>query len=155
MSLTLCWTVSSILYASGVLLALSGAWDTGLECIRESNRLNPYHPGNQRVYLALDRPTASDHTGMLADASLHTHPEDLWGGPLIRFLAFAGPGDDDRAAEELGDALAIEPDLLRDDAASIAEQLQAVPPDIRTIIRERLLDWHASQPEARVDGDFA
>ena len=35
----------SILYGSGVLLALSGAWERGLECIRESNRLNPYHPG--------------------------------------------------------------------------------------------------------------
>ncbi|HYO19409.1 MAG TPA: hypothetical protein VES02_12180, partial [Dermatophilaceae bacterium] len=136
----------SILYASGVLLALSGAWDTGVECIRESNRLNPYHPGYQHIYLALDRLTAGDHTGMLAEASLHTHPEDLW-GPLIRLLAFAGLGDDDRAREELGDAQAIEPDLLEDDAALIVEQIQDVPPDIRTTIRERLLDWLASQPD--------
>ena len=136
----------STLYASGVLLALSGAWDTGLECIRESNRLNPYHPGYQHVYLALDRLLAGDHTGMLAEASLHTHPEDLW-GPLIRFLAFAGLGDNDRAGEELGDALAIEPDLLKDDAALIVEQLLDVPPDLRTTIRERLLDWIASQPD--------
>ncbi len=34
----------SILYGSGVLLALSGAWEAGLECIRESNRLNPSPP---------------------------------------------------------------------------------------------------------------
>ena len=136
----------TILYGSGVLLALSGAWDTGLECIRESNRLNPYHPGYQHVYLALDRLMAGDHTGMLAEASLLTHPEDLW-GPLIRFLAFAGLGDDDRAGQELDDALAIEPDLLEDDAALIVEQLQDVPLDIRTTIRERLLDWLASQPD--------
>ena len=86
----------SILYGSGVLLALSGAWETGLECIRESNRLNPYHPWYQHVLLALDRLMVGDHTGVLAEASLLTHPEDLW-GPLIRCLAFIGLGHDDRA----------------------------------------------------------
>ena len=135
------------LYASGVLLALSGAWDTGLACIRESNRLNPHHPGYQHVYLALDRLMAGDHTGMLAEASLHTHPGDLW-GPLIRFLAFAGLGDDDRAGQELDDALAIEPDLLDDDAVLIVEQLQDVPLDIRVTMRERLLDWLTLQPRS-------
>jgi adenylate cyclase len=136
----------SILYASGVLLALSGAWDTGLECIRESNRLNPYHPGYQHIYLALDQFMAGDHTAMLAVASLHTHPDDLW-GPLMRFLAFAGLGDDDRAGKELNDAVAIEPGLLTDDAALIVDQLHDVPPDIRTTMRQRLLDWLASHPD--------
>jgi TolB-like protein len=136
----------SILYASGVLLALSGAWDRGLACIRESNRLNPYHPGYQHVYLALDRLTAGDHTGMLAEASLLTHPEDLW-SPLVRFLAFAGLGDDDRAREELDDALVLEPTLLDDEAAFINEEIHDVPLEIRTTMRERLLDWLASQPD--------
>ncbi|MGB8020582.1 MAG: hypothetical protein WCF04_05095 [Candidatus Nanopelagicales bacterium] len=137
----------SILYASGVLLALSGAWDMGLECIRESNRLNPYHPGYQHVYLAIDRLMAGDHTGMLAEASLHTHPEDFW-GPLVRCLALAGLGHHERARQELDATLALEPDLLKDDAALIVDQLQDVPLDIRTTIRERLLDWLASQPAA-------
>lgn len=144
----------SILYASGVLLALSGAWDTGLGCIRESNRLNPYHPGYQHVYLSLDRLMAEDHTGMLAEASLLTHPEDLW-GPLVRFLAFAGLGDDDRARQELDDALVLEPTLLEDDAAFINEEIHDVPHEIRTTIRERLLDWLGSQPDhaqPRADG---
>ena len=144
----------SILYASGVLLALSGAWDTGLACIRESNRLNPYHPGYQHVYLALDRLMAGDYTGMLAEASLLTHPEDLW-GPLVRFLAFAGLGDDDRAREELDDAVVLEPTLLEDEAAFINEEIHDVPVELRTTMRQHLLDWLASQPDhaqPRADG---
>ena len=136
----------SILYGSGVLLALSGDWDTGLGCIRESNRLNPHHPWYQHVHLALDRLKAGDHTGMLAEASLLTHPEDLW-GPLIRCLAFIGLGHDDRAGQELDAALAIEPSLLDDDAALIVEQFHDGPLDIRLTMRERLLDWLASQPD--------
>jgi tetratricopeptide (TPR) repeat protein len=138
----------SILYGSGVLLALSGAWDRGLECIRESNRLNPYHPGYQHLHLALDRLRLGDYAGMLAEASLLTHPADLW-GPLTRFIAFAGLGDDDGAAQELDVALAIEPSLLTDDAAVIVDQLQDVPPSIRVTIREHLLDWLASTPDPR------
>jgi TolB-like protein len=136
----------SILYGSGALLALSGAWEAGLESIRESNRLNPYHPGYQHVHLALDRLMAGDHTGMLAEASLLTHPEHLW-GPLIRCLAFIGLGHDDQARQELDAALAIEPELLTDDARLVVEQLQDAPPDIRVTIREQLLDWLASQPD--------
>ena len=136
----------SILYGSGALLALSGAWEAGLESIRESNRLNPHHPGYQHVHLALDRLMAGDHTGMLAEASLLTHPEDLW-GPLIRCLAFIGLGHDDQAWQELHAALAIEPELLTDDARLVVEQLQDAPPDIRVTIREQLLDWLASQPD--------
>jgi hypothetical protein len=134
----------SILYGSGALLALSGSWGAGLEGIRESNRLNPYHPGYQHVHLALDRLMAGDHTGMLAEASLLTHPEDLW-GPLIRCLAFIGLGHDDRAWQELDAALAVAPDLLEDDAALIAEQLLDAPLDVRIRIRERLLGWLANQ----------
>ena len=130
----------SILYGSGVLLALAGDWDAGLECIRESNRLNPYHPGYQHLHLALDRLVAGDHIGMLAEASLLTLPDDLW-GPLIRFLAFAGLGDHERARQELDDALAAEPTLLDDDAALIVDQLHDVPPEIRATIRGLLLDW--------------
>ncbi len=144
----------SILYGSGVLLALSGAWETGLECIRESNRLNPYHPWYQHVLLALDRLMVGDHTGVLAEASLLTHPEDLW-GPLIRCLAFIGLGHDDRAREELNAALAIEPTLLDNDAVLIVEQFLDGPLEIRTTMRERLLDWLASQPDhaqPRADG---
>lgn len=144
----------SILYASGVLLALSGDWDTGLACIRESNRLNPYHPGYQHVYLALDRMMAGDHTGMLAEASLLTHPEDFW-SPFVRFLAFAGLGDDDRARQELDDALVLEPTLLEDEAAFINEEIHDVPREIRTTMRERLLDWLGSQhdhAQPRADG---
>jgi len=137
----------SILYASGALLALSGAWETGLEAIRESNRLNPYHPGYQHALLALDRLRAGDHTGMLAEASLLTHPDDLW-GPLIRCLALAGLGVHEGAGQELDAALAIEPDLLARDAALVVEQLRDVPLDIRTTIRERLLEWLASRPDA-------
>lgn len=136
----------SILYGSGVLLALSGAWEQGLECIRESNRLNPYHPWYQHVHLALDRLMVGDHTGTLAEASLLTHPEDLW-GPLIRCLAFIGLGHDDRAREELDAALAIEPTLLDNDAVMIVEQFRDGPLEIRIMMRERLLDWLASQPD--------
>lgn len=134
-----------ILYGSGVLLALSGEWDTGLDCIRESNRLNPNHPWYQHVHLALDRLKVGDHAGMLAEATLLTEPDDLW-GPLIRCLAFAGLADNDRAGQELHDALAIEPDLLKDDAAFTVEHLQDAPLDIRTTLRERLLTWLATQP---------
>ena len=144
----------SILYGSGVLLALSGAWEQGLESIRESNRLNPHHPWYQHVHLALDRFTAGDHTGMLAEASLLTHPEDLW-GPLIRCLAFIGLGHDDRAAQELDAALSIEPALLENEAALIVEQFHDGPLEIRTLMRERLVEWLASQPDdgqPRVDG---
>ena len=136
----------SILYGSGALLALSGAWDTGLACIRESNRLNPYHPWYQHVHLALDRLRAGDDTGLLAEAALLTQPEDLW-GPVLRCLAFAGLGDDERAGQEIAAALALEPDLIEDGAAMIVEQFQDAPIDIRTTIRERLLDWLASQPD--------
>jgi hypothetical protein len=97
---------------------------------------------------------ASDHTGMLAEASLLTHPEDFW-GPLVRFLAFAGLGDDDRARQELDDALVLEPTLLEDEAAFINEQIHDVPREIRTTLRERLLDWLGSQPDhaqPRADG---
>ena len=144
----------SILYASGLLLALSGEWDRGLGFIRESNRLNPYHPGYQHVYLALDRLMHDDPSGMLAEASLLTHPEDVW-GPLVRFLAFAGLGDDDRAQEELDDALDLEPTLLTDDAAFLLEEIPDVPLEIRSTMRARVLTWLAARSEreqARADG---
>lgn len=135
----------SILYGSGVLLALSGAWDLGVGCIREANRLNPHHPGYQHLYLALDRLKAGDDLGMLAEASLLTQPEDLW-GPLIRCLGCIGLGHDDLARQELDAALAIEPALLDDDAVLIVEQFRDGPLDIRTTMRQRLLDWLAAQP---------
>lgn len=56
-------------------------------------------------------------------------------------------GDDDRAPEELEATLAIEPDLLEDDAAMIVEQLQDVPLHIRITMKERLLGWLVSQPD--------
>jgi TolB-like protein len=136
----------SILYGSGALLALSGAWETGLRCIRESNRLNPYHPWYQHVHLALDRLRAGDHSGTLVEASLLTNPEDLW-GPVIRCLAFIGLGHDDRARQELDAALAIESALLEDDAAMLVDQFHDGPLDIRTTMRERLLDWLAARPD--------
>jgi tetratricopeptide (TPR) repeat protein len=135
----------SILYGSGVLLALSGAWDSGVACIREANRLNPHHPGYQHLYLALDRLKAGDDRGMLAEAGLLTQPGDLW-GPLIRCLGCIRLGHDDLARQELEAALAIEPALLDDDAVMIVEQLHDGPLDIRTTMRQRLLDWLGTQP---------
>ena len=138
----------SLLYASGFLLAISGDWETGVECIRESNRLNPDHPGYQHAPLALDRLMASDYAGMLAEASLVSNPEDLW-GPLTRCLAFAGLGQDEQARQELDAALSIEPDLLNDDAALIIEQFRDIPVEVRTTIRERLLNWVGAAGQSR------
>lgn len=134
----------SIRYGAGVLEALGGEWDAGLASIRESNRLNPHHPGYQHALLALDLLLADDYAGMLAEASLVDHPQELW-GPLLRFLAFAALGDDDRARQELDTALALEPGLLNDEAVHIVEQLQDAPMAIRVMIRERLLDWLAAE----------
>jgi TolB-like protein len=139
----------SILYGSGVLLALSGAWDSGVGCIREANRLNPLHPGYQHLYLALDRLKAGDDLGMLAEASLLTQPEDLW-GPVIRCVGYIGLGHDELARQELDAALSIEPTLLDDDAVMIVEQFRDGPLEIRTTMRQRLRDWLAPpSPPAR------
>ena len=130
----------SILYSAGVLLAISGAWDEGLEAIRESSRLNPHHPGYQHAYMALDCLKTADYNGMLAEASLLTEPDDHW-GPLLRFMALSRLGHLDRAQEEYEALRAIDPRLFEQDGAAVMTQLQDVPHDIRSLIREALIDW--------------
>ena len=135
---------ASLLYTSGVLLLQVEDWTGGIEMIRESIRLNPYSPGYQHVFLAIDRLLADDDAGALAEASLIRHPDDLW-GPLLRCLALAGLGFEESALYELGAAVAVEPKLLEDDAAFVIDELRDAPHQIRATLRERLLDWTRSQ----------
>ena len=130
----------SVLYMAGAALAVSGDWNRALACIRASNRLNPHHPGYQHAYLALDLLLSGDHAGAYAEASLITQPEQLW-GPLLRCLALAGIGRDDRAEEELAEVLRAEPTFLDNDAAVIIDTLLDVPLDVRVALRERLVGW--------------
>ena len=109
-----------------MLLLLVGDWESGIEMIRESIRLNPYHPGYQHVFLGIDRLRADDHAGALAEASLFHHPDDLW-GPLLRCLALAGLGYEESARHELEAALAIEPTLLDDEASFVTDVLRDAP----------------------------
>jgi len=134
---------ASLLYTSGVLLTQVGDWAAGIEMIRESTRLNPYHPGYQHVFLAIDRLRADDDAAALAEATLLRHPDDLW-GPLLRCLALAGLGYEDSARHELEAALAIEPTLLDDDAAFVINELRDTASDIRADLRRRLLGWTQS-----------
>ena len=106
-------------------------------------RLNPYHPGYQHVFLAIDRLRADDDAAALAEATLLRHPDDLW-GPLLRCLALAGLGYEDSARHELEAALAIEPTLLDDDAAFVINELRDTASDIRADLRRRLLGWTQS-----------
>lgn len=135
---------ASLLYTSGVLLLQVGDWDDGIEMIRESNRLNPRHPGYQHVFLGIDRLLAGDDAGALAEMSLLRHPDDVW-GPLLRFLALAGQGYDEGARHELDAALQVVPELLDDDAEYVATELRDVPPHVRVELHRRLLDWLGRQ----------
>lgn len=135
---------ASLLYTSGVLMLLVDDWEAGIEMIRESTRLNPYHPGYQHVFLSIDRLLAGDDAGALAEASLLRHPDDLW-GPLLRCLALAGLGYEESARIELDAALGMEPTLLDDDAAFVINELRDAPTEARAHLRRRLLDW--TRPE--------
>ena len=135
---------ASLLYTSGVLLLQVEDWEGGIEMIRESIRLNPYSPGYQHVFLAIDRLLASDDAGALAEASLIRHPDEVW-GPLLRCLALAGLGFEESARYELGAAVAVEPKLLEDGAAFVIDELRDAPYQTRAKLRERLLDWTRSQ----------
>lgn len=135
---------ASLLYTSGVLLARAGDWGRGIAMIRESNHLNPYHPGFQHVFLGIDRLLADDHAGALAEASLIHHPDELW-GPLLRCLALAGLGYEESAGHELDAALAIEPRLLDDEALYVTDELRDAPDEARADLRRRLLSWMRSQ----------
>lgn len=136
---------ASLLYTSGVLLIQVGDWDEGIEMIRESNRLNPFHPGYQHVFLGLERLVAGDDAGALAEMSLLRHPEDLW-GPLLRFLALARQGYEESARHELEAALAVAPRLLEDDAAFVTDELRDAPLDVRVELRRRVREWVADHP---------
>lgn len=131
---------ASLVYTSGVLLLLVDEWEGGIEMIRESTRLNPYHPGYQHVFLAIDRLLAGDDAGALAEASLLRHPDDLW-GPLLRCLALASLGYEESARNELDAALALEPTLLDDHAAFVTTELRDAPYEARAHLRRRLLGW--------------
>ena len=135
---------ASLLYTSGVLLLLGDDWEGGIKMIRESIRLNPYHPGYQHVFLGIDRLLAGDDAGALAEASLLRHPDDLW-GPLLRCLALAGLGYEESARYELDAALAVEPRLLDDDAAFVTNELRDAPYESRADLRRRLLGWTHSR----------
>lgn len=137
---------ASLLYTSGVLLIQVGDWEEGMEMIRESNRLNPYHPGYQHVFLGIERLLAGDDAGALAEMSLLRHPDDLW-GPLLRCLALAGQGYEESAGHELAAALVIEPGLLDDDAAYITEELRDAPVGVRVELRRRLVGWLRARAE--------
>lgn len=136
---------ASLLYTSGVLLIQMGDWDEGVEMIRESNRLNPFHPGYQHVFTGLDRIVAGDHAAALAETSLLRHPEDVW-GPFLRFLALAGQGYAESARHELAAALSVVPELLDDDAAYVTTQLRDAPLDVRVDLRRRVCEWVAAHP---------
>ena len=137
---------ASLLYTSGVLLLQVGDWDGGIEMIRESNRLTPFHPGYQHVFLGLERLVARDDAGALAEMSLLRHPDDAW-GPFLRFLALAGQGYDESARHELDAARLVVPELLDDDAAYVTEELRDAPLDIRIALRGRVRAWVAAHPE--------
>ena len=123
-----------------------GDWDGGIEMIRESNRLNPFHPGYQHVFLGLERLVAGDDAGALAEMSLLRHPDDAW-GPFLRFLALAGQGYDESARHELDAARLVVPELLDDDAAYVTEEFRDAPLDIRIALRRRVRAWVAAHPE--------
>jgi TolB-like protein len=135
---------ASLLYTSGVLLLQVGDWEVGIQMVRESIRLNPYSPGYQHVFLAIDRLLTDDDAGALAEASLIRHPDDLW-GPLLRCLALAGSGFEESARCELAAALAVEPTLLDRDAAFVTDELRDAPYQVRADLRHRLLDWTGSE----------
>lgn len=131
---------ASLLYTSGVLMLRVDDWNGGIEMIREANRLNPYHPGYNHVFLGMDRLFAGDDAGALAEMSLLHHPEDVW-GPLLRCLALAGLGLDEAAVRELDAALEVVPALLDEDAAFVADMLLDAPEEARAELRRRLLEW--------------
>ncbi|HEX5916773.1 MAG TPA: hypothetical protein VFY76_02915 [Nocardioides sp.] len=147
---------ASLLYTSGVLLIQVGDWDDGVEMIRESNRLNPFHPGYQHVFLGLEHLVAGDDAAALAEMSLLRHPDDVW-GPFLRFLALAGQGYDESARHELAAALVVVPELLDDDAAYVTAELRDAPHDVRVELRRRVSAWVAAHPAwigtAEKDGD--
>lgn len=133
---------ASLLYTSGVLLIQVGDWDTGIDMIRESNRLNPHHPGFQHVFLGIERLLSGDDAGALAEMSLLRHPDDVW-GPLLRCLALAGQGYEESARHELAAAVAMAPELLDHEASYVTDELRDAPLAVRVELRRRLLDWLA------------
>ena len=135
---------ASLLYTSGVLLLRAGEWEGGIEMIRESSLLNPYHPGFQHVFLGIDRLLADDQAGALAEASLIHNPDELW-GPLLRCLALAGLGWEESAEHELAAALAIEPRLLDHEASYVTDELRDAPYEARADLRRRLVSWTRSR----------
>ncbi len=141
---------ASLLYTSGVLLIQVGDWDDGVEMIRESNRLNPFHPGYQHVFLGLEALVAGDDAAALAEMSLLRHPDDLW-GPFLRFLALAGQGYDESARHELDAALVVVPELLDDDAAYVTDELRDAPLDVRVELRRRVRAWVAEREKFSAD----
>lgn len=136
---------ASLLYTSGVLLIQVGDWDDGTDMIRESNRLNPFHPGYQHVFLGLERLVAGDDAAALAEMSLLRHPNDVW-GPFLRFLALAGQGYDESARHELAAALVVAPELLDDDAVYVTDELRDAPLEVRVELRRRVREWVAAHP---------
>ena len=132
-----------------MLLLFVDDWEGGIEMIRESTHLNPYHPGFQHVFLGIDRLLVDDHAAALAEASLLHHPDELW-GPLLRCLALAGLGLRGERRHELDAALAIEPRLLDDDAAFVTQELKDAPSAARAHLRRTLVAWtrsHDHRPE--------
>lgn len=131
---------ASLAYTSGVLLLRCDDWAGGIEMIREANRLNPYHPGYNHVFLGMDRLFAGDNAAALAEMSLLRQPDDIW-GPLLRCLALAGLGLDEPASRELDAALAVVPELLDHDAVFLTDSMLDAPEGARAQLRRRLLDW--------------
>ena len=118
-------------------------WDEGIGFVRESARLNPYHPTYRYMYLAIDSMMSGDYAAALVETTIFDRRFEFW-GPLLHGLALAGLGHADEAQREIAAARELEPSL----EAAITSTTD-FPEDVRDFLVNRLDSTPSATQRAR------
>lgn len=101
---------SAALAFISLLLALSGAWDRGLEVSNAARSLNPHFPGWYWLTPIFHAYHRRDYRGAIETASRINMPGYFW-GPAAQAAAFGQLSESDNARKALNELLAIRPDF--------------------------------------------
>lgn len=101
---------SAALAFISLLLALSGAWDRGLEVSTAARRLNPHFPGWYWLTPIFHAYHNRDYRAAIDAASRINIPGYFW-GPATQAAAFGQLGENESARKAVNELLAIRPDF--------------------------------------------
>jgi adenylate cyclase len=101
---------SATLAFASLLLALSGAWDRGLEVSNAARNLNPHYPGWYWLTPMFHAYHRCDYRATIDTASRFNMPGYFW-VPASQAAAFGQLGETEPASKAVSELLLIRPDF--------------------------------------------